>query len=72
MPVSLALQLVGANITQKLSKEMLGRAFIELGFERKTFRNVRGYVVVRRSAEEMKAWRCSMAQNTDTVDTPIF
>ena len=37
-----------------------------------SFRNVRGYVVVRRSAEEMKAWRCSMAQNTDTVDTPIF
>ena len=72
MPVSLALQLVGANITQKLSKEMLGRAFIELGFERKTFRNVRGYIVVRRSAEEMKAWRCSMAQNTDTLDTPIF
>ena len=72
MPVSLALQLVGANITQKLSKEMLGRAFIELGFERKTSCNMRGYVVVRRSAEEMKAWRCSMAQNTDTDDTPIF
>ena len=72
MPVSLALQLVGANITQKLSKEMLGRAFSELGFERKTFHNVRGYIVVRRSAEEMKAWRCSMAQNTDTLDTPIF
>ena len=71
MPVSLALQLVGANITQKLSKEMLGRAFSELGFERKTFHNVRGYIVVRRSAEEMKAWRCCMAQNTDTLDTPI-
>jgi predicted P-loop ATPase len=75
IPVSVALQIVGAGITQKLSAIMLGRAFIELGFRKKTFRNVRGYVVVRRSAEEMRSLRCQMAveaDNTHTDDTDVF
>ncbi len=75
MPVSLALQIVGANITQKLSTVSLGRAFVEQGFERRTFRNVRGYVVVRRSPEEMRSLRCVMAQgkgDTDTDVTDVF
>ena len=75
MPVSLALQIVGVGITQKLSTVSLGRAFVEQGFERRTFRNVRGYVVVRRSAEEMRSLRCVMAQersDTDTDDTDSF
>ena len=74
---------VGAGITQKLSSVLLGRAFMELGFERRTCRNVRGYIVVRRSAEEMRSLRSVMAQesseptsapdaNTDTDDTVIF
>ena len=75
--VALALQIVGAGITQKLSSVILGRAFVELGFERRAYRNVRGYVVVRRSAEEMRAMRSTMAQeassvNTDTDDTDVF
>ena len=81
--VALALQMVGAGITQKLSSVLLGRAFMELGFERRTCRNVRGYIVVRRSAEEMRSLRSVMAQesseptsapdaNTDTDDTVIF
>ena len=75
MPVSLALQLVGMGITQKLSTVSLGRAFVELGFERRTFHNVRGYVVVRRSAEEMRSLRQAMAQakgHTDTDVTDVF
>ncbi len=75
MPVSLAIQIVGVGITQKLSTVMLGRAFIEQGFERKTYRNTRGYVVVRRSAEEMRSLRSMMAvagENTDTDDTDVF
>ena len=76
MPVSLALQIVGAGITQKLSSVMLGRAFRDLGFERRTSHNVRGYVVVRRSAEEMRALRMAMGAsqpaNTDTDDTDVF
>ena len=73
MPVSLAMQLVGAGITQKLSTVMLGRAFVEQGFERCTSHNVRGYIVVRRSAEEMRALRSQMAMgNTHTDDTDVF
>ena len=75
LPVSMALQVVGAGITQKLSTVMLGRAFIEHGFERRTSHNVRGYVVVRRSAEEMRALRSMMAQqqsDTHTDDTDVF
>ena len=72
--VALALQIVGANITQKLSTVMLGRAFMELGFEKKTYHNVRGYVVVRRSADEMHSMRQMMAtsSDTDTDDTDGF
>ena len=69
--VAMALQVVGANITQKLSSVMIGRAFRELGFQAKTAHNIRGYIVVRRSAEEMRAMRQQMA-NTDTDDTVIF
>ena len=86
--VALALQLVGVGITQKLSSVLLGRAFMELGFERRTCRNVRGYIVVRRLPEEMRSLRTLMAQesspetpapetpahetNTDTDDTLLF
>ena len=79
--VALALQIVGAGITQKLSTVMLGRAFMEQGFEKKTYRNVRGYVVVRRSVDEMRMMRQTAAltdnsDNTnhtdDTDDTDIF
>ncbi len=86
--VALALQLVGTGITQKLSSVLLGRAFMELGFERRTCRNVRGYIVVRRLPEEMRSLRTLMAQesspetpapetpapetNTDTDDTLLF
>ena len=75
MPVSLAMQIVGANITQKLSTVMLGRAFVEQGFRKKTYRNMRGYVVVRRSLDEMRSVRQMMAvanDNTDTDDTDAF
>jgi hypothetical protein len=53
----------------------LGRAFVDLGFERRTFRNVRGYVVVRRSLEEMRSIRQAMAScpsDTDTDVTDVF
>ena len=72
--VAYALQLVSANISQKLSTVALGRAFVNQGFQKKTYRNVRGYVVVRRSAEEMLSIRRLMAHgaDTDTDDTGVF
>ena len=74
LPVSMALQIVGANITQKLSTILLGRAFVDMGFEKRCARHVRGYIVVRRSADEMRALRHQMAQKgTDgTEGTDVF
>ena len=71
LPVAMAMQIVGTGITQKLSAVMLGRAFACLGFERKTVRNIRGYVAVRRSPEEMRMMRQQMT-HTDTDDTDVF
>ena len=53
----MVLQIVGANITQKLSTVMLGRAFVGLGFRFRTVRGYRHYQVVRRSADEMRVMR---------------
>ena len=49
----------------------MGHAFVELGFERKAYRNMRGYIVVRRSAEEMQSLRKAMAQGNSNTDTDI-
>ena len=72
--VAYALQLISANISQKLSTVALGRAFVNQGFQKKTCRNVRGYVVMRRSTEEMLAIRRLMVHegDTDTDDTGVF
>ena len=71
--VAMAMQIVGANITQKLSCVMIGRAFRELGFQSRKSGSIRGYVVVRRSAEEMRSMRYQMAQGTDGTDgTDVF
>ena len=71
--VAMALQVVGANITQKLSCVMIGRAFRELGFQSRKSGSIRGYVVIRRSPEEMRSMRYQMAQGTDGTDgTVVF
>jgi len=57
LPASLVLQIVGANITQKLSTILLGRAFVALGYKYKLSRGTRKYHVVRRSAEELRLVR---------------
>ena len=73
MPVGLAMQIVSGQISGKISKEQMGHAFIALGFERKTYRNVRGYIVVRRSTAEIESLRNGLANgDTHTPDTPIF
>ena len=57
MPVALALQVISGNISQKLSAILVGRAFKEQGFACKKVKNVRGYIVVRYTAQEMQARR---------------
>ena len=55
MPVSRAMQIVGGNTVQTLSDVRLGRAFRDLGFACKRTCQGRGYIVVCRTAEEIKA-----------------
>ena len=57
MPAAMALQIVGANITQKLSAVILGRAFVALGYRYVTIKGSRHYLVVRRTADEMRVMR---------------
>ena len=68
-----AMQIVSGQISAKITKEQMGHAFIDLGFERRTFRNVRGYIVVRRSIAETESLRRELATpDTHTPDTPVF
>jgi hypothetical protein len=54
MPVTCAMQIVSGNLTQRLSSVNLGRAFMDQGYQQKRTSNSRGYIVVRRSAEEIQ------------------
>ena len=65
MPVSRALQIIGGNTVQQLSAVRLGRAFMEQGFRQVRQAHSRGYVVVRRSAEEIQAHLRGMAYGAD-------
>ena len=65
MSVARAMQIVSANISQKLSAVYLGRALGELGFQRVKYNGVRGYVVVCRSGEEIHAAQQSMAMQAE-------
>ena len=57
LPASVILQVVGANVTAKLSTIMLGRALVELGYRYRLVHGCRRYQVVRRSADEMRLMR---------------
>ena len=61
--VANALQIVSGSISQKLSPVHMGRAFRELGFQQRVVKNVRGYIVVRYTPQEMYS---------NTVNTVLF
>ena len=63
--VARALQLVSANISQKLSAVYLGRAMGEQGFKRVKYNGVRGYIVVCRSGDEIHAAQQTMATQSE-------
>ncbi len=71
MSVARALQIIGGNITQKLNTYSLGRAFKDMGYERVVRNHIRGYIVVQRSPEEIKA-RQRMLVTDVTDETEIF
>jgi predicted P-loop ATPase len=66
MSVARAMQLVSANISQKLSAVYLGRALGEQGFRRVKYNGVRGYIVVCRNGDEIHAAQQSMAIQSET------
>ena len=69
MSVARAMQIVSANISQKLSPVHLGRALGELGFQRVKLNGQRGYIVVQRTAAEIQSAQMAMASEAETVDS---
>ena len=65
MPVARAMQIIGGNTTQKLSPIMIGRAFMELGYECRRTNHSRGYIVIQRSGLEIKERMKDMAVTGD-------
>jgi len=65
---------ISNGISQKLSAVNVGRAFSDLGFKRVRTNSSRGFIVVCRSAEEIKAYqhRLSADSQSDTVDDLPF
>ena len=74
MSVARALQLISNGISQKLSAVNLGRAFSDLGFKRVRTNSCRGFIVVCRTAEEIKAYqhRLLMDAEPDLEDDAPF
>ena len=68
MPTARIMQYIGANITQKLSAVWVGRALVEMGFQKVTVHHVRGFIVVPRTSEELMQYQKSLAlpHNHDT------
>ena len=54
MPVSRAMQIVSGNMVHQISAVSLGRAFTNLGFQFKRTSASRGYIVIQRTAEEIR------------------
>ena len=74
MSVARALQIISNGISQKLSAVNVGRAFSDLGFKRVRTCSSRGFIVVCRTAEEIKAYqhRLSADAQPDTADDLPF
>ena len=60
---TMALQLIGGNIAQTLSKERIGQAFTRLGFEYKRTASQRGYIAIHRTGVEMEQYRRQLAED---------
>ena len=74
MTAGRALQTIGSGITQKLSAVYIGRAFMDLGFRRVRSHRERGYLVVPRTAEEIKDFQQRQAleaEPDDNYDLPF-
>ena len=65
---TMALQMIGGNLAYSLSREKIGQAFTQLGFEyiRKTAQ--RGYIAIHRNGVEMEAYRRKLAESETMTD----
>ena len=74
MSVARALQIISNGISQKLSAVNVGRAFSDLRFKRVRTNSSRGFIVVCRTAEEIKAYqhRLLMDAEPDLEDDAPF
>ena len=66
---TMALQMIGGNIAQTLSKEKIGQAFARLGFEYKRKAAQRGYIAVHRNGVEMETYRRRLADDENSTMT---
>ena len=66
---TMALQLIGGNIVQTLSKEKIGHAFARLGFEYKRTASQRGYIAIHRTGTEMEMYRRQLAGSENEAMT---
>ena len=71
MSVARALQIISAGISQKLSAVYIGRAFSELGFKRVRTKRSRGFIVVCRTGEEMKAYQRRQGLDAESDTAPV-
>ena len=58
-----AIQVMGNAVSQKLSSVNIGRALVELGFQRVRYNGVRGYIVIPRTGDEINDMQKIMALN---------
>ena len=68
--VARALQLISNGISQKLSAVNVGRAFSDLGFKRVRTNSCRGFIVVCRTAEEIKAYQHRLLMDAEPDSSP--
>lgn len=74
MSVARALQMISNGISQKLSAVNVGRAFSDLGFKRVRTNSSRGFIVVCRTPEEIKAYQHRLlmdAEPDSEADAPF-
>ena len=71
MGTASAMQIIGSNTNLQLNKVSLGRASVNLGFKPKVYQHTRGYEVIQRSAEEIRAMRSYMAAEAGNGDERV-
>lgn len=68
--VARALQMISNGISQKLSAVNVGRAFSDLGFKRVRTNSSRGFIVVCRTSEEIKAYQHRLLMDAEPDSEP--